>query len=408
VQIERTDRHNMPSARYHPNALPTLAAQQQQQQQQQPRIGYRDREEDDSESETESETESEEEPEYLPPRGAPHQRPSLRHAKTTPAAPSMPEVRRPQTIVIPEQRHSRVDRNRDPRSARRTSISRPPLVPSIKSQSAYDTPQARVLVEGSRQSRREPVQTYDKIVPDHRRIRQREYNETVRSKRSSKAYDTVAVGHDYERDYRDDDEEAEPVARPHHRRRNTDADSRRKPNRPVEVRQAQAVAEDYINSKRGGGEALADVSYELAKKRSSRTSGGPSEAESSRSRGSDNNGEIRFRIANDAPVIFSLNGDVDGRIVQLLPAENGMNELVISSNSRGGESIYRSETRSVRGERRAITSAAQARRDAEEMTERSSQSSRRRRETRGEQEEPRRVMHRSNRRKERAEPEYQY
>jgi hypothetical protein len=94
---------------------------------------------------------------------------------------------------------------------------------------------------------------------------------------------------------------------------------------------------------------------------------------------------------------------MEGRTLQLLPIENGMNELVISSSARG-ESIYRSEGGSVRGERRAITSASQARKDAEELTERSSQSSRRRRETRTEHDEPRHVLQR--RGKERREPQY--
>ncbi|KAF2631543.1 hypothetical protein BU25DRAFT_190768 [Macroventuria anomochaeta] len=405
VHVERSDR-NMPSARYHSNAPHQLPAQRRQ-----PRIEYPDQEDYDSQSESESETESEEdyEPEYQPQsrlqKGAPQRRPSLRHAKTTPAPPA-PEPRRPQTVVIPERRVSRRDRNLDPRPTRRTSMSRPPLVPSIKSESTYDTPRARVIVENPQSSRRESLQAYDKTFKEHRRARQQEYEQKL-PKRSSRAYDNVVLGHDYERDYHDDDEEAALVTRAPLRRRDTDTEPRRRPQRSVEVRQA-ADAEDYINARRGERDTYADQTYEIAKRRSSRASGGPSEAESSRSKGSDNNGEIRLRIGNDAPVTLSLNGDMEGRTLQLVPIENGMNELVISSNSRSGESTYRSERGSTRGDRKTITSASQARRDAEEMTERSSQSNRRRRETRGEQDEPRRVLHRQTRRGERKGPEYQY
>jgi hypothetical protein len=61
--------------------------------------------------------------------------------------------------------------------------------------------------------------------------------------------------------------------------------------------------------------------------------------------------------------------------MQLVPIKNGMDELVISGNPCS-ETIYRSERGNVI---RAITFAAQARRDAEEMTERSSRGGRRRR-----------------------------
>ena len=390
MQVHRSDR-NMPSARYNVNPPPPA-------QRQQPRIAYRNQEEEESESESESETESEGEPE---PRQRPSQRrPSLRHARTTPA-PQVPEIRRPQAIIVSDPRDNRPrDRNQAsrPPAARRTSMSRPPLVPSIKSQSAYDTPQARTIVEGSRSSRRGPPQVYDRIVPDHRRTRQQEYTDLTHSKRSSRVYDSRPTGHDYERDLRDDEEEAEPIARPLRRRRDTDTESRRRSNRPVDVRQV-ADAEDYINANRGERETLADQSYEVARTRSMRNSVGPSEAESSRSRGSDNNGEIRLRIGNDAPVTLSLNGDMEGRVLQLVPMDDGSNELVISGNNRS-ENTYRSERGSVWGERerRAIMPASQPRRDAEELTERSLYSSRMR------QDEPRR-LHRLARR-ERRESEY--
>lgn len=399
MQVERSDRP-MISARYPSNNLPSLAAPRQP-----ARIDYRKpEEEEDSESSSETDTESEEETEYPPqrPRGSSsNQRPTFRHPNTT-SAPAVPQVNRPQTIVVPE-RHRVSDRTQAPKPSRRTSTSRPPLIPSTKSQSAYETPQARMLVEGSRSSRRESLQAYDRTFQEHRQARQREYHDPARTKRSSRIYGN---GVDYERDFHDDDDdEADAGARPSRPRRDTN--TRRRSHKPVELSQAD-VAEKYINSRRGGGDAVADVSYEVAKKRSSRTSGGPSEPGSSRSKGSDNNGEIRLRIGNDAPVTLSLNGDMEGRTLQLVPIDHGMNELVISSNGRSGESTYRSETRSVHHNRRAITSASQARRDAEEMTEQSSSSSQRRRQTRGDQEEPRRVLHRSNRRKDQRETDYRY
>jgi hypothetical protein len=397
VQVERSDR-NMPSARYHSNAPPQRRSQ---------RPEYREQEDEVSESESESEDEEENfEPEYQQPRAS-KRRPTLPHANTTPA-PLAHESRRPQAVIVPERREPRDtrirERTHESRSNRRSSMSsRPPLIPSIKSESAYDTPRARVIVEGSRSSRRESLQAHDKAFTEHqRRARQQEYNEQPRTKRSSRVYDNVVVGHDYERDYHDDEEELAPVARAPLRRRGTDTEPRRRP-RPVEVRQA-ADAEDYINARRGERDTLADQSYAIAKTRSSRTSGGPSEPGSSNSSRSENNGEIRLRIGNDAPVTLSLNGDMEGRTLQLVPIENGMNELVISGNGRSGESTYRSERGSTRGERKAIMAASQSRRDAEEMTERSSHSTRRRRETRGEQDEPRRVLRQV--RRERREPEY--
>lgn len=389
VQVERSDR-NMPSARYHSNAPPQHRLQ---------RPEYREPEEDSSESETESEEEENFPPERQQPRSS-KRRPTLPHANTMPA-PQAHESRRPQAVILPARRDPRVrEHAQDPRSNRRSSMSRPP---AIKSESAYDTPRARVIVEAPRSSRRESLQAYDQTFTEHqRRTRQQEYNEQPRMNRSSRIYDTAPVGYDYERDYHDDDEEPAPVARNPLRRRGTDAEPRRRP-RPVEVRQA-ADAEDYINSRRGERDTLADQSYAIAKTRSSRASGVPSEPGSSHSSRSDNNGEIRLRIGNDAPVTLSLNGDMEGRTLQLVPIENGMNELVISGNGRSGESTYRSERGSSRGDRKAIMSASHARREAEEMSERSSHSTRRRRGTRGEQDAPRHGLRQV--RRERREPEY--
>ncbi|KAJ8104760.1 hypothetical protein OPT61_g10583 [Boeremia exigua] len=397
TQVARTDR-NLPSPRYHTNDRPSYLDSRQQPQ---PHHGYRDPQEYDFESESESESESEDDPEpepQRPLRGA-SQRPGIRHTQTMPAPP-VPKTQRPQAIVIREPRSPQVhDPNHRP--SRRSSMSRPPLGAPVKYESAYDTRQGRVIVEAPRSSRRQSLQAYDKTFTEHRRARQ-EYHEASRPKRSSKVYNNGgAVGYDYERDYHDDDQEVELVAQAPRRRRGTDSEPRRRP-RPVEVRQADD-AEEYINRQRGERETLADQSYKIAKHRSSRASAAPSEPESSRSRGSDN-GEIRLRIGNDAPVTLSLNGDMEGRTLQLVPIENGMNELVISGNR---ESTYHSERGSVRGNKKALVPASHVRRDMEEMTERSSHSGRRRREPRGEQEEPRRLLQRP-RRREHGDTEYRH
>ncbi|KAF3010719.1 hypothetical protein E8E13_006629 [Curvularia kusanoi] len=388
THVERSGR-NMPSTRYHTNPPPPA-------QRQPTRIAY-PQEQDDSESESESDY-SEEEPDHYArfPQSAHQRRPSLRHASTTPA-PQVPEIRRPQTIVVPDPRGH--DRNPALRPSRRLSTSRPQL-PSHKAQTEYPSLHTRTIVENSRSSRRQP-QVYERSPQDHR-SRQQEYSDRSRTKRSSQVYENRAPGRDFELEYQDDEDEAErrPLGR---RGTNTD---RRRSHRPVEVRQA-ADAEDYITASRGERETLADQSYQVAKTRSKRASVGPSEAESSRSRGSDNNGEIRLRIGNDAPVTLSLNGDMEGRVLSLVPVENGMNELVISSNNRG-ESQYRSERGSAWGgerERRAIMSSGQPRRDAEEMTERMTERSSRSNRTRREEESRR--IHRSGR-KERRDTDYRY
>lgn len=348
-------------------------------------------------SESDSDSESYEEYERpvqrimdSPAVSVPQRRPSMRHAATTPVLDRA--HRQPQTVVVERPRRRERESERPSRSDQRKSVSRPPLVPPIKAQTEYPTPRNRVIVENPRSDRRHSRQEYSMSE----RPSQREYNvEQRRRNRSSKVYD---AGRDFEREYDDDEDEDEELdARPlsNRRRRDTDVETRRRAQRPVEVTKKVDAAENYISAGRGDHDTYADQAYGEARKRSSRVSGGPSEAESSRSRGSDKtNGEIRLRIGNDAPVTLSLNGDMEGRTVQLVPGENGMNELVISGNPRG-ETAYHSERGSVR---RAITSASQARRDAEELperserSERSSRTGRVRRGTRDEQDEPRRVL----------------
>jgi hypothetical protein len=177
----------------------------------------------------------------------------------------------------------------------------------------------------------------------------------------------------------DSEEEEEEVEEHVPRVLNRSRRDSRRPERPAEVK--KAAAESYINANRGFNETYADQSYRAAK-RGSRV---PSEAESSRSRGSDKqsysggNGEIRLKVDASAPVSLFLNGDLEGRKLQLMPAdEGGMAELVISGGN-GAERSYISER--PRDSRRAIMPASQPRRDAEEFSEKSSRSGRTRRDT---------------------------
>lgn len=64
---------------------------------------------------------------------------------------------------------------------------------------------------------------------------------------------------------------------------------------------------------------------------------------------------------------------MEDRTMQLVPGKDGLNELVVTSNSLGGESSCRNQ----RGSTRKAVVSSQLRRDVEEMFERSSRSSRR-------------------------------
>ncbi|KAJ8114613.1 hypothetical protein OPT61_g3548 [Boeremia exigua] len=300
---------NPPPPIYHTNSSLSFMELRQQ-----PRSSYGFPQKYDFESESESESDSEDDPKPEPQR--PLRRVSLRHAKATPDLP-MSETRHPQATVIREPQSPRPYNAFDPHHA---PITRPSLGTPVKSKSVYDTEQGRVIVEAPRLSRRQ------KTFTEHRRARQ-EYHDASRPKRSSKVYNNSgAVGYDYKRDYHDDDQEVELVARA-----------------PRPVKLGQVEAEDYISLQRGRRETLADQSYKIAKRRSSRTSTASSEPESSD----------------------------DG---ELVPIENGMNELVISGNRKSGnrKSAYHSERGSIRGNRKALVPASHARRDMNEFNNRES------------------------------------
>ncbi|KAF1840227.1 uncharacterized protein K460DRAFT_205203 [Cucurbitaria berberidis CBS 394.84] len=351
------------------------------------------------------------------------QRPSLRRPNTTQV---VDRLERRSSIVVPERPKDRDRASRTSNaSARRASVSRPPG-PDRQTQS-YDTRTARVVVNNTKTNRRQSTQIYDKMYEQYsqakptgerhakakaleeeskalelanaRALEEQYKAEQKRQRRNSRVY--------YPPPEFDDDEEEEeeveerPAPLRNGRRRPTDADSRKGKERIVETKnkRTELAAEDYISAQRGSQTPYNDQIHKAAK-RASRIPSGPSNSESSRSNGSDlqsqsartvatNNGgnEIRLRVDASAPLSLSFNGDMEGRTLQFTPAENGMADIVIG-NARGGESTYHtSERGSVMGSssRKALVTS-QARRDAEEMTERSSRSGRGKREGRGDRE----------------------
>ncbi|KAJ4375876.1 hypothetical protein N0V83_001154 [Neocucurbitaria cava] len=385
-------------------------------------------------SETESSSEGEYEPDprnaraLMPPpkikrskSSSRKQRPSLRHANTTQV---VPPLERRSSIVVPERPKDRDRASRTSNaSTRGVSLTRP-AAPERQTQSAYDTRTARVVVNNTKANRRQSTQIYDKMYEQYaqakaieERLAKAKANEEEaarakfleqaearafeeqykadqrRQKRSSRVYHPPI---EFDDDDDDDEVEERPAPLRNGRRRPTDADNRKGRERIAETKnkKTEMAAEDYISAQRGSQNPYADQIHKAAKG-SSRMPSGPSDSGSSRSKGSDkqsqsartvattNGGnEIRLRVDASAPLSLSFNGDMEGRTLQFTPAENGMADIVIG-NARGGESTYRSSERgSVVGSSRKSLVTSQARRDAEEMTERSSRSGRSRREGR--------------------------
>jgi hypothetical protein len=353
-----------------------------------------------------------------PPKRNASQRPPLNHAKTTQVTERHEDNRRERRrqsvhqdrIVHQEPR----ERERAPRVAaapapaptRRASVSRPP---HRHTQSEYHTRQAHIMVNNNRDKRRQSAyqpQSYEKVYNDYVTAQavDDQYNaERRREKRSSRVIVEPARQERPERfmpggfENDDDDEseeEPEPVralsSRP---RRKTESDPRRGKERPSEIKnKRENDVEAYINSTRGSHAPFADHVNKAALTKKSRIASEPSDSGSSRSNGSGNrttmtnaNNEIRLRVDGTMPLSLQLTGDMDGRTLQLVPAENGMTDLVIGggNNIRSGETVYRSERGSMSGinpnfNRRSLITG-QGRREAEEASERSSRSARSRR-----------------------------
>ncbi|KAF1969478.1 hypothetical protein BU23DRAFT_239666 [Bimuria novae-zelandiae CBS 107.79] len=330
------------------------------------------------------------------------QRPVLRHAKTTQVYNDRQDrhdrhdrrERRPsvsQSQTLPE-RHREKD-SRAPRvstapPSRSLSTRRPAARPARVTQSAYDTPRAKFIVENPKTSRRQSYQAYERayepeyedddydseeeerlayeeqLKEDHRR----EQEERRRRRRS-----TV---------YQNDDDQIIVTERP----------SRRRPDVSIKhddymkgtaTAKAMDDVEAYQRGVRGTDEPISEQVHKVAKQRASRVASDPDQktriSQSARTTVTNgNNGEIRLRVDASAPLSLSFNGDMEGRTLQINPAEDGMADIVIGGQ-RGEDVEYRSERGSVRGNRNSMI-AGSARRDAEEASVKSGRSSQGRRE----------------------------
>ncbi|KAH3917173.1 hypothetical protein HBI56_121440 [Parastagonospora nodorum] len=91
---------------------------------------------------------------------------------------------------------------------------------------------------------------------------------------------------------------------------------------------------------------------------------------------STSNNEPRLRVDGTMPLSLQLSGDMEGRTLQLVPAASGTTDMVIGGNgSRSSGAVYRSERGSATSDDRYVI-ASQRRREAENVSEKSSRSPR--------------------------------
>lgn len=346
-------------------------------------------------------------------------RPTLSHSSTTPVA-DLREHRK--SFIVAErpkvQQPRERERDRLPRQqtepVRRQSVSRPPL--HREAQSEYATRQIHTIVNNSRSNRRQsyqaPARDYEKLYHEKAYIQhekaakaailqqrqlalEAERHEALleaqrqqaleaqfreqqkRERRKSRVIET----HGMPGQFLDDEEEEQRPLRP---RRKTESESRKGKERIPETSRREMDAEEYINSTRGLRAPLAD-SLTKAAKRASRIPSGHSESGSSGSGGQSisqrtnktNGNEIRLRVDASAPLALSFNGDMEGRTLQLLPAENGMTDVVIGHR----DETYQGEQDIVSQSNRRSIMGPPPRRGGEDLiSERSGRSSRSRRE----------------------------
>ncbi|CAE7016276.1 hypothetical protein PTNB85_00031 [Pyrenophora teres f. teres] len=343
------------------------------------------------------------------------QRPPMRHANTTQVI-DVDRSRR-QSVVLQDagrQRSAQV-------AERRMSVSRPV---SLQRQTQSEYPArggAQVVVNRSEKSeRRRSAQVYDATYnyeayreererADRRaakeakdaKARQREEKalrkaaeaafaaqyeaeeqQRKRSNRNSKViYD--APGAFYSGSDDDDDSEGEYIpeapAAPHRTRRGTDAGKGKGRVGEHKIKRIESAAEEYISAQRGTHNPLNDHIHSAAKKASRIPSmpshSGSSGSEQNRPAVANANNEIRLRVDANAPLSLQFNGDMEGRTLRMIPAENGMADLVISGG-RGDSQYNGSDRGSNSGDKMALV--RDPRRQAEEMTETSGRSHRRR------------------------------
>ncbi|KAF1838454.1 hypothetical protein BDW02DRAFT_414949 [Decorospora gaudefroyi] len=353
------------------------------------------------------------------------QRPPMRHANTTQVVDVDRVARRLSQVVVDDRPGRELTQRVTNEPSRRMSVSRP-APPQRKTQSDYVTPRARVVVNNSAKTdRRRSAQVYDKSYEDF--VHAKEVQERARVKAEAKAlkeadarakahakaqkahedrYQAEQAQREKERkrqsrsekvyyqpppEFNDSEEEEEeeeeedseedeipiPAPAPPRRRRHTEVEQ-------PKIKRIENAAEDYISAQRGAQNPYNDQIHRAAKKASrvpsvpshSGSSGSDKQSQSNRTvMTSNGNGEVRLRVDASAPLSLSFNGDTECRTLRMIPAGNGMADIVIGS--RNGESTYQgSERGSVAGDRRSL--ASNARRQAEETTETSSRSSRRR------------------------------
>ncbi|EDU44424.1 hypothetical protein PtrSN002B_011299 [Pyrenophora tritici-repentis] len=347
------------------------------------------------------------------------QRPTMRHANTTQVV-DVDRSRR-QSLVVQDagrQRSAQV-------AERRKSVSRPV---SLQRQVQSEYPArggAQVVVNRSEKSeRRRSAQVYDTAYnyeayreererADRRaakeakeaKARQREEKaarkaaeaafaaqyeaeeqQRKRSNRNSKVmYDAPGAFYSGSDDEEDDEEEYVPEAPapPARTRRGTDAGKGKGRVGEHKIKRIESAAEEYISAQRGTHNPLNDHIHSAAKKASrvpsmpshSGSSGSEKHSQSNRTAVANANNEIRLRVDANAPLSLQFNGDMEGRTLRMIPAENGMADLVISGGR--GESQYNGSDRgSNSGDKMALV--RDPRRQAEEMTETSGRSHRRR------------------------------
>ncbi|ORX98033.1 hypothetical protein BCR34DRAFT_593319 [Clohesyomyces aquaticus] len=367
--ITHQDQQNMPSARH------GQAPQAPQSARRAPQSAWEPEYSDEGSSEEDNDRAL-----MPPPNIVPARRPSVGPRSRTTQV--YEDDRMSRSMMLPERhreqdpRASRVATN--PAPSRSTSVARRPSIKQ-KAQSSYQTPTAQVLVENSKSRRRQSYMGHEQEP------------ELKAKHRDSKIYQSEVREPKRYHNNRND-----AVALTGHRRRHTEQDPRRREEYIAESK--LSAAEEYQQKMRGSDVPLTEQAHKAAKRTSRIISG------DSRSRNSDegsrisrsnhttvtssgNNGEIRLRVDPSMGLSLQLNGDNEGRTIQLHPAEDGMADIVISG-PRGNENMYRSDRVSVAGSRKAIMPSS-ARREAEDSSTRSTRSSQTRRERERESERPR-------------------
>ncbi|KAF9701185.1 hypothetical protein EKO04_000945 [Ascochyta lentis] len=205
-----------------------------------------------------------------------------------------------------------------PPDSRQSLASIPPLVSSVESQSAYDTPEARTIMASPIVPRRIPL--------SNRGIRQQNYDQEQECRqRFSKNYH-----HDRRVPHYQDNEEAEPNARNPLPRRRTDSESHPRPRRRIEVNTITATDETETNSGDGETEATQTYSNVESGLLLASDSGFLDAAPLSDENGKEFKVKASLWMEKNAPTSLIFRGDMEGRIPQLLPMENSMNELATS------------------------------------------------------------------------------